>query len=125
MKKAFCFDICSCHFLQQILSLSDLRIPQVTLVEKRESRKHFSASASFLSLGLRPRLQKPTASASKTFPRFPFFNLGNLGKTQIRRGQILPQTWREQISKQNTIFSNFFHLEGNFFYSLHWICNFF
>ena len=66
-------------------------ISQVTSVEKREPR------GTFLSLGLRPRLQK-------LFPRFPFFYLGNLEKSQIRRGQILPQTWREQISKQNTIF---------------------
>ena len=45
MKKAFCFDICSCHYLRQNLSLSDLTISQVTSVQKRESRKHFSASA--------------------------------------------------------------------------------
>ena len=45
MKKAFCFDICSCHYLRQNLSSSDLRISQVTSVQKRESRKHFSASA--------------------------------------------------------------------------------
>ena len=59
-------------------------------------------SETFLSLGLQPRPQKP-------FPRFPFFYLGNLGKSQIRRGQILPQPWQEQISKQNTIvhFSNY------------------
>ena len=46
---------------------------------------------------------RPTASASKNFSSVPFFYLGNLGKSQIRRGQILPQTWREQISKQNTV----------------------
>ena len=47
----------------------------VTSVEKRESRKHFSASAS----KMRPRLQK-------TFPWFPFFYFGNFG-------QISNQTW--------------------------------
>ena len=50
MKKAFCFDICSCHYLRQNLSLSDLTISQVTSVQKRESRKHFSASAYGLGL---------------------------------------------------------------------------
>ena len=52
----------------------------------------------FLSLGL-----KNAASASKTFPQFPFFYLGNFGKTQIRRGKILLQTWHGKKSKQNTI----------------------
>ena len=45
MKKIFCFDICSCHYLRQSLSTSDLSFSQVTSVEKREPRKHFSASA--------------------------------------------------------------------------------
>ena len=45
MKKVFCFDICSCHYLRQNLSTSDLSFSQVTSVEKREPRKHFSASA--------------------------------------------------------------------------------
>ena len=53
-------------------------------------------SKTFLSLGLRPRLQK-------TFSRFPFFYLGNLEKTQIRREKIFPLTCQEQLSKQNTI----------------------
>ena len=49
MKKAFCFDICSCHSLRQNLSTSDLRIASVTSVEKRELQEHFSASACGLS----------------------------------------------------------------------------
>ena len=53
-------------------------------------------SKTFLSLGLRPRLQK-------TFSRFPFFYLGILEKTQIRREKIFPLTCQEQLSKQNTI----------------------
>ena len=89
MKKAFCFNFCACHVLRTNLSTSDLRFVQVTSVEKREPR------GTFLSLGLRPRLQK-------TFPRFPFFYFGNLDKPQIRRGQICPQTWQAQKSKQNT-----------------------
>ena len=92
MKKAFCFNFCACHVLRTNLSTSDLRFVQVTSVEKREPR------GTFLSLGLRPRLQK-------TFPRFPFFYFGNLDKPQIRRGQICPQTWQAQKSKQNTIIS--------------------
>ena len=79
MKKAFCFNNCACYSLRNNLSTSDLSFSQVTLVEERKPR------GTFLSLGLRPRLQK-------IFPRFPFFYLGNLGKTQIRRGQIFPQT---------------------------------
>ena len=50
MKKAFCFDICPCHSLWKNLSSSDFRFSQVTSVEKRKPRKHFSASASGLSL---------------------------------------------------------------------------
>ena len=49
MKKAFCFNICSCHSLWQNLSTSDLRIASVTSVEKRELQEHFSASAYGLS----------------------------------------------------------------------------
>ena len=45
MKKIFCFNICSCHYLRQNSSTSDLSFSQVTSVEKREPRKHFSASA--------------------------------------------------------------------------------
>ena len=53
----------------------------------------------FLSLGLFISRSRPTASTSKiwprlrkSFPRFPFFYFGNLGKTQIILGQIFPQT---------------------------------
>ena len=60
----------------QIWSLSDFSVVQVTSVENRESREHFSASA------------------SKIFPWFPFFYFGNLVNTSIRRGQICPQTWQ-------------------------------
>ena len=44
-------------------------------------------SGTFLSLSLRPWLQK-------IFPRFPFFYFGILDNTSIRRGQICPQTWQ-------------------------------
>ena len=63
MKKAFCFDICSCHYLRQNLPTSDLRFSQVTSVEKKETSK------TFLSLGLWPRLQK-------LFSQYPFFYFG-------------------------------------------------
>ena len=75
MKKTFCFNNCSCYILRKNLSSFDFSFSQVTSVEEREPR------GTFLSLGLRPRLQK-------TFPRFPFFYWGNLGKTKIRRGHI-------------------------------------
>ena len=79
MKKTFCFNNCSCYNLRKNLSSFDFSFSQVTSVEEREPR------GTFLSLGLRPRLQK-------TFPRFPFFYFGNLGKTKIVRGQIFPQS---------------------------------
>ena len=63
MKKAFCFDNCSCYNLWKNVSSSDFSFSQVTSVEKRELR------GTFPSLGLRPWLQKP-------FPQFPFFYLG-------------------------------------------------
>ena len=79
MKKIFCFNNCSCYNLRKNLSSFDFSFSQVTSVEEREPR------GTFLSLCLRPRLQK-------TFPRFPFFYFGNLGKTKIVRGQIFPQS---------------------------------
>ena len=45
MKKVFCFNICSYHYLRQNIFTSDLSFSQLTSVEKREPRKHFSASA--------------------------------------------------------------------------------
>ena len=98
MKKAFCFDYFS-------MSRSESKFFHVWfeffpsyLSKKKE------ISETFLGLGLRPRPQK-------TFPRFPFFYFGNLGKTQIRRGKILLQTWHGKKSKQNTI--SFIFLAGN------------
>ena len=95
MKKAFCFDYFS-------MSRSESKFFHVWfeffpsyLSKKKE------ISETFLGLGLRPRPQK-------TFPRFPFFYFGNLGKTQIRRGKILLQTWHGKKSKQNTIFTQYF-----------------
>ena len=97
MKKAFCFDYFS-------MSRSESKFFHVWfeffpsyLSKKKE------ISETFLGLGLRPRPQK-------TFPRFPFFYFGNLGKTQIRRGKILLQTWHGKKSKQNTI--SFYSLLG-------------
>ena len=91
MKKAFCFDYFS-------MSRSESKFFHVWfeffpsyLSKKKE------ISETFLGLGLRPRPQK-------IFPRFPFFYFGNLGKTQIRRGKILLQTWHGKKPKQNTIY---------------------
>ena len=71
------------------------------------SRKK-GTSETFLSLSLFISRPRPTALASKirlrlrkTFPRFPFFYFGNLGKTKIRRGQIFPQS--SQHNYQNKI----------------------
>ena len=89
MKKAFCFNICSRHSLWQNVSMSDLRISKLPRTKKGNLGEHFSASA--YGLG------------------FKNFSLGSLFSTSVTwknlksDGQILPQTWREQISKQNTI----------------------
>ena len=73
------------------------------------SRKK-GTSETFLNLSLFISRPRSTASASKirlqlwkTFPRFPFFYLGNFGKTQIRHGKILLQMWHGKKLKQNTI----------------------
>ena len=96
LKKTFCFNFYPCQSSAKCFHIW-FEISKVTSVEKREPRKHFSASiCSFLGLGLWPRLRK-------TFPWFPFFYFGNLGKTQIRRGKILFQTCHGKKSKQNTI----------------------
>ena len=94
MKKAFCFDNCSCYNLRKNVSSSDFSFSQVTSVEEREPR------GTFLSLGLRPRLQK-------TFPRFPFFYFGNLGKTKIVRGQIFPQSSTTNYRNKILFIQNF------------------
>ena len=95
MKKVFCFNNCACRVFR-----TNLVLVWFQCCPRYFSRKK-GISGTFLSLGLRPRLQK-------LFPRLPFFYLGNLEKSQIRCGQILPQTWQEQISKQNTIELSFF-----------------
>ena len=93
MKKAFCFD-----YFSMSQSKSKFFHVWFEFFPSYLSRKK-EISETFLGLGLRPRPQK-------TFPRFPFFYFGNLGKTQIRRGKILLQTWHGKKSKQNTIFGN-------------------
>ena len=45
MKKAFCFNICSCHFLWQNVSMSGLRIFKLPRTKKGNLGEHFSASA--------------------------------------------------------------------------------
>ena len=93
MKKAFCFD-----YFSMSQSKSKFFHVWFEFFPSYLSRKK-EISETFLGLGLRPRPQK-------TFPRFPFFYFGNLGKTQIRRGKILLQTWHGKKSKQNTIFQS-------------------
>ena len=62
MKKAFCFDICSWHYLRQNLSTPDLRFSPSYLSRKKGNLENIS----------QPR---PTASASKTFFSVSFFLL--------------------------------------------------
>ena len=81
MKKVFCFNNCACRVFR-----TNLVLVWFQCCPRYFSRKK-GISGTFLSLGLRPRLQK-------IFPRFPFFYFGNLDNTSIRRGQICPQTWQ-------------------------------
>ena len=90
MKKAFCFD-----YFSMSQSKSKFFHVWFEFFPSYLSRKK-EILETFLSLGLQPQPQK-------IFPRFPFFFFGNLGKTQIRRGKILLQTWHWKKSKQNTI----------------------
>ena len=90
MKKAFCFDYFSMSQSKSKFFHIWFEFFPSYLSKKKE------ISETFLGLGLRPWPQK-------TFPRFPFFYFGNLGKTRIRRGKILLQTWHGKKSKQNTI----------------------
>ena len=108
-KKHSVLIIFPCHSLNQNSSTSDLSFSQVTSVEKRKSRKHFSASA--YGLGLKKLFLGFLFSTSVTweklksdvekfyfrrdmeknrnkilFPRFPFVYFGNFGKTSN-------QTW--------------------------------
>ena len=62
MKKAFCFDIRSWHYLRQNLSTPDLRFSPSYLSRKKGNLENIS----------QPR---PTASASKTFFSVSFFLL--------------------------------------------------
>ena len=98
MKKAICSDNCAGYFLRKKfdprLILVFPKLPQQKKGNlgniSQPQPVHFSASASKIRL----RLQK-------TFPRFPFFYFGNLGKTKIRCGQIFPQS--SQHNYQNKI----------------------
>ena len=81
MKKIFCFDICSCHYLRQSLSTSDLSFSQVTSVEKREPRKHFSASA--YGLGFKNFFLGTLFSTSVTWEKLK----SDVDKLCLRRGK--------------------------------------
>ena len=81
MKKVFCFDICSCHYLRQNLSTSDLSFSQVTSVEKREPRKHFSASA--YGLGFKNFFLGTLFSTSVTWEKLK----SDVDKFCLRRGK--------------------------------------
>ena len=80
-KKIFCFDICSCHYLRQSLSTSDLSFSQVTSVEKREPRKHFSASA--YGLGFKNFFLGTLFSTSVTWEKLK----SDVDKLCLRRGK--------------------------------------
>ena len=81
MKKIFCFDICSCHYLRQSLSTSDLSFSQVTSVEQREPRKHFSASA--YGLGFKNFFLGTLFSTSVTWEKLK----SDVDKLCLRRGK--------------------------------------
>ena len=107
MKKVFCFDICSCHYLRQSLSTSDLSFSQVTSVEQREPRKHFSASA--YGLGFKNFFLGTLCSTSVTWEKLK----SDVDKLCLRRGKNkyrnkilnftifyeLGLSWQEKIGK--------------------------
>ena len=89
---------------EETWSTSDLRFVQVISVEKREPRKHFSASAwSFLGLCLRPQPQKCGLCFKKVFLGFLFSTLVIWEKLKSDVEKFLLQTWHGKKSKQNTI----------------------
>ena len=102
MKKAFCSDNSAGYFLRKKfdprLILVFPKLPQQKKGNlgniSQPQPVHFSASASKIRLRLR-----------KTFPRFPFFYFGNLGKTKIRRGQIFPQSSQHNFQNKILFFS--------------------
>ena len=103
MKKAFCFNICPCHSLWKNVSKSDLRISSVTSVEKRESWKHFSASA--CGLGFKKLFLGSLSSTSVTLEKLKsdedkFFLRRVMDKY---RNKILFQN-QNQIDYQDTFF---------------------
>ena len=93
LKKTFCFNFYPCQSSAKCFHIW-FEISKVASVEKREPRKHFSASAcSFLGLDLRPRPQKCGLGFKKLFLDSLFSTSVTLDKSQIRLGQIFPQTW--------------------------------
>ena len=95
MKKVFCFDICSCHYLRQSLSTSDLSFSQVTSVEKREPRKHFSASA--FGLGFKKLFLGSLCSTSVTWKKL---------KSDVKKFFL----WRAKNNYRNRMFFRFFRV---------------
>ena len=92
MKKVFCFNNCANRVF-----LTKLVLVWFQCCPRYFSRKK-GISGTFLSLGLRPRLQK-------TFPRFPFFYFSTLDNTSIRRGQICPKTWQHNYRNKILLFN--------------------
>ena len=83
---------------EEIWSTSDFSFSQVTSVEKREPRKHFSASAcSFLGLGLRPRPQKSGFGFEKLF-------LGSLFSTSVTWEKLKSDVDKFFLRVASTIF---------------------
>ena len=98
-------------FFGRNLSLSDFSFSQVTSVEKREPRKHFSASAcSFLGLGLRPRPQKSGFGFEKLFLGSLFSTSVTWEKLKSDVDKFLPKKVASTIIKTEC----FFHLSGFF-----------
>ena len=110
-KKHSVLIIFPCHSLNQNSSTSDLSFSQVTSVEKREPRKHFSASAcSFLGLGLRSRPQKSGFGFEKLFLSSLFSTLVTWEKLKSDKDKFLPKKVASTILETEC----FFHLSGFF-----------
>ena len=99
---------------EEIWSTSDFSFSQVTSVEKREPRKHFSASAcSFLGLGLRPRPQKSGFGFEKLF-------LGSLFSTSVTWEKLKSDVDKFFLRVASTIFKTKYYWHELIFLRLLW-----
>ena len=103
---------------EEIWSTSYFSFSQVTSVEKREPRKHFSALAcSFLGLGLWPRPQKSGLGFEKLFLGSLFSTSVTWEKLKSDVDKFLPKKVASTIFKTKYYFHNFvlfYHITSHY-----------